>query len=360
MTATDIARLRLHNQLITRPVLENPGDVVRHLGAVQAQDYLASLWAIGLRLPKATEADIEQAITERQMVRTWPMRGTIHYVAPEDVRWMLGLLTPRVIARSAGRYRELELDQQVFARSREVLTQALQGGKALSRNAIYEALGRAGISTASSRGLHILGHLAQQGLICFGPRAGKQPTFVLLDEWVPKSRTLGREEALAELARRYFESHGPATLQDFMWWSGLTAAEAKAGLGAVEGELAQVRLEGSGYWFAQGPRAKGTPPTAHLLPFFDEFLVAYKDRSAALEALYLRQVNAGGGLLNPTVVLEGRVVGTWKRTLKKNAVQVALSLFAPLGKAQIQAIEAAAERYRGFLGLPLLQFSNCF
>lgn len=308
---------------------------------------------MGLRLPQATEAEIEQAIAERQMVRTWPMRGTIHYVAPEDVRWMLRLLTPRVIARSAGRHRQLELDGQVFARSREVLIQALKGGKVLTRKAVYEGLGAAGISTVGTRGLHILGYLAQQGLICFGPRAAKQPTFVLLDEWVPEFRTLGREEALAELTRRYFSSHGPATLQDFVWWSGLTVAEAKVGLEAAKVELTSTALEGATYWFADGSWTKEKSPSAHLLPFFDEFLVAYKGRSAALEPSYVKQVNAGGGLLNPTVVLDGRVVGTWKRTLGKTSVSLTLSLFAPLDKTQIQSIRAAAERYGRFLGLDL-------
>lgn len=352
MTLTDIAHLRLHNQHVTQPLEGGPGDVVRWLGAVQAQDYLASLWAVGLRLPRASEADIEQAIAQREIVRTWPMRGTIHYVAPEDARWMLGLLTPRVIARSAGRYRQLGLDEGVFSKSREVLAKALQDGRPRTRNTLYEALGAAGISTAEGRGLHILGHLAQQGLICFGPRIGKQPSFVLLEEWVPKSKILERDEALAELARRYFRSHGPATLQDFVWWSGLTLADAKVGLGALKAELAQVSVEGSTYWFAEGSWQESSG--SHLLPFFDEFLVAYKDRSAALEPLHTLKINAGGGLLNPTVVLDGRVVGTWKRTLGKDCVEVRLSPFVPLGKSQTHAVRAAAERYGKFVGRPVV------
>lgn len=353
MTQSEIAYRRLHNQLVTRQVFDKPGDGVRHLGAVQAQDYLASLWAVGLRLPQATVADIEQAIADRAMVRTWPMRGTIHYVAPEDVRWMPSLLTPRVITRSAGRYRQLELDEAVFSRSCEVFIRVLQGGKALTRNALYERLEEAGINPKGGRGLHILGHLAQQGLICFGPRAAKQPTFVLLDEWVPESRTLGRDEALAELARRYFSSHGPATLQDFTWWSGLTVADAKVGLEATQAELTSTTVEGATYWFAEGSWTKEKSPSVHLLPFFDEFLVAYKDRSAALEPARVKQVNAGGGLLNPTIVLDGRVVGTWKRTLGKNSVSLTLSLFALLDKAQIRTVHEAAECYGEFLGLPV-------
>lgn len=348
MTLTDIARLRLHNQHVTQQTFDTSGDVVRYLGAVQAQDYLASLWAVGLRLPNATEADIERAIADREIIRTWPMRGTIHYIAPEDARWMLEFLTPRVIARSAGRYRALELDDHVFSHSRRVLEKALQGGKPLTRGAIYKLLEAEGIVTAESRGLHILGHWAQKGLICFGPRAAKQPTFVLLEKWVPKPRSLGREEALAELARRYFSSHGPATLQDFAWWSGLTVADAKVGLELVSSGFAHATLDGVTYWFIE--TTGGISETApQLLPFFDEFLVAYKDRSAVLEPSHTPKVNAGGGLLNPTVVLNGRVVGTWKRTFKKDTVFISLNLFMPLSKAQTQAAHVAAERYGGFV-----------
>jgi hypothetical protein len=200
------------------------------LGAVQAQDYLGALWAIGLRL-RAAETAIEQAIATRSIVRTWSMRGTLHFVAAEDVRWMLGLLAPRSLASSLGRLRALELDQAVFNRSRDLFIAALSGGKQLRREAMLELLASANISPGGQRGIHILGRLAQEGLICFGAREGKQHTFALLEEWVPQAMLrLGpksRDEALAELARRYFTGHGPATLPDFVWWSGLTTSEAR-------------------------------------------------------------------------------------------------------------------------------------
>lgn len=227
MVTSDIAWLRLHAQLLNRHPLSTPVEVVRWLGAVQAQDHLSSLWAIGLRLPKATEADIERAIADREIVRTWPLRGTIHYVAAEDTRWMLELLTPRVVARSAGLYKQFELDETIFARCRVLLTSALQGSRQLVRKEAYRVLEEGGVATGGSRGLHLLGRLALEGLICFGPREGKQPTFVLLAEWVPRPRVLNRNEALAELTQRFCMSHGPATAQDFAWWSGLTVVDAR-------------------------------------------------------------------------------------------------------------------------------------
>lgn len=202
---------RLHNQRIAGAGFKRPGEVVAWMGAVQAQDYLGALWALGLRMKTASEQVIEQAIADRTVVRTWPMRGTLHFVAPEDVRWMLALLTPRVIAGRRARYRQLELDQKAFDRSGDVLTRALEGGRQLTRGALFKTLNSAGIATSGQRGIHILARLAQDGLLCFAAREGKQQTFALLEEWVPPARMLDRDEALAELAGRYFTSHGPAT-----------------------------------------------------------------------------------------------------------------------------------------------------
>src|SRR5436190_12459377 len=249
MTGKEIALQRLVHQQIAQPTFAHPSEVVAWLGAVQAQDYLGALWAVGLRTPGATEQTIEQALAEKTIVRTWPMRGTIHFVAAADVRWMLELLAPRVVQRTRSRRAELGLDEDVIAASAKVIAGALEGGKQLPRNAIYELLEQAKIATASSRGLHILGRLAHDQLICYGARAGKQPTFALLDEWAPHAKSLPHDQALATLAQRYFSGHAPATMQDFMWWSGLTTKEAKAGLAAIEGQLEHTSIDGQEYYF---------------------------------------------------------------------------------------------------------------
>jgi hypothetical protein len=350
MTLQDIVQIRLSNHLLSHPKCETPGAVVRWMGAVQAQDFAGALWAIGLRLPGSTERDVEQALAGQAIVRTWPMRGTLHFVAPEDVRWMLELLTPRVIARSAGRYRQLGLDDATFSRCRDVLEKTLRGSRRLSRKAIYQVLEAAGISTGGQRGLHILGWLAQKGVICFGPRDGKQPTFALLEEWVPAARRLDREAALAELARRYFTSHGPATLRDFVWWSGLTVGDAKVGLRSVESELERAEIGRQEVWFSpprRGPRAR--PVGVHLLPVYDEYAVAYRDRDAILDRAHAGP--AKNGISGPVVLAGGRIVGTWRRTLKKHTVGVTPSLFAPLGEGGERALAAATKRYAAFLGL---------
>jgi winged helix DNA-binding protein len=352
MTGSDIARLRLHNQRIAYSTVEKPGDVVAWLGAVQAQDYLGALWAIGLRLRNAVEADVERAIADRTIIRTWPMRGTLHFVAAADIRWMLELLTPRVVANNAQRLlRQFDLDEGSFARSKDLLARALQGGRRLTRNATYDVLEGGGVSTASQRGLHILGRLAQDGFICFGAREGKQQTFALLDEWAPNARRVARDESLAEIAKRYFTSHGPATLQDFAWWSGLTTADATAGLEMAKRFLAQETINGQTYWLAlSAPATKDSSPTAYLLPAYDEYTVAYKDRSAALNPTYAKQANSGNGIFYPTIVVDGQVVGTWKRTLKKDTLAISPSPFEKLKRAETRAIAEAANHYGKFLG----------
>lgn len=352
MTSPDIARSRLHNQRIAGAAFEKPGDVVAWMGAVQAQDYLGALWAIGLRMRNAVEANIEQALANRTIIRTWPMRGTLHFVAAVDIRWMLDLLTPRIVANNAQRLlRQFDLDEAVFARSKELFARALQGGRSLTRNAIYDVLEAGGVSTASQRGLHILGRLAQDGVICFGAREGKQQTFALLDEWAPAARRMARDESLAELAKRYFTSHGPATLQDFAWWSGLTMADAQDGFEMAKRFLAKEAINGQTYWLASSmPAAKDSAPTAYLLPAYDEYTVAYKDRSAALDPKYAKLPNYGHGIFNPTIVVDGQVVGTWKRTFKKDSLAITPSPFAKFNRAETRAIAEAASRYGKFLG----------
>ncbi len=354
MTRLNIVRQRLYNQHIAGTAFGRPGDVVQWLGAVQAQDYLGSLWAIGLRMQNATEQVIEKAQPDRTIIRTWPMRGTLHWVPASDVRWMLKLLTPRVVAGSTRRLQQhFDLDEAVFARSRKVFERALQGGKQLSRNAMYQALEAAHISAAGGRGLQIVWRLAQEGLVCFGAREGKQPTFVLLDEWVPNAKSMERDEALAELARRYFTGHGPATVQDFMWWSGLAATDALAGLEMVKPHLAQEVMGGRTYWFSSSTStAQEASPTAYLLPAYDEYTVAYKDRSAVLDPSYARRADSGYGIASPTMVLDGQVVGTWKRTLKKGSVVITPNPFTRLKKAEERAFAVAARQYGAFLGLP--------
>ncbi len=342
--------MRLLNQQLVLPRFTTPVELVRWFGAVQAQDYVGSLWAVGQRLPSAVESDVEDAIASRAIVRTWPMRGTLNFVAAEDARWMLRLLTPRVIAGSAGRCRQLELDAGALARSGKILGRALDGGRTLTRPQAYAALERGGVSPAGQRGAHVIGHLAQQGLICFGPRKEGQQTFVLFEDWVPRSPDVSREAALAAVATRYFASHGPATLQDFAWWSGLRVADAQAGIAEAGAQLVRETHDGRSYWAASATSdGQWRRPVAALLPPWDEYLVAYRGRESALGHLPAKDrltMIVGNSL----VIIDGRVRGTWKRTLTASAVKVTIQFWGRATDGDRRAVTKAAVLYGRFLG----------
>ena len=350
MTNREIVSRRLSNQHLQGNPFASAAEVVRDFGAVQAQDYRGGLWAVGLRTRGADEAAIERAIADGSIVRTWPMRGTLHLVAAGDVHWMLPLLTPRVAARTAGRRRQLGLDPSLFPVCRRLFEKALRGGGRRTRDEMYGLLRAKGVSPDGQRGIHILQQLAQDGVLCFGPRQGKQQTFVLLDEWVPRSRPRPRDEALADLALRYFISHGPATVRDFAWWSGLSLADAGKGLDFSGPQLEHDSAGGQDFW---GPRTRPVPAggrgaAALLLPPFDEFLVAYKGRGAVLDPAHARHLPS---LLSPTIAVKGRILGTWTKTLAKDSVIVLPRCFERPTPAELRQIAEAARRYGAFLGL---------
>jgi hypothetical protein len=353
MTAGAIAHHRLRNLQIALATCKQAGEVLLSLGAVQAQDYASALWAMGLRLPQATETDIEQAIADRTIVRTWLMRGTLHFVAAADINWMLKFLTPRTIAQAARRNQQLELDETTFIRCEKVFVRALQGGNQLTREEMFALLQRDRIAVHSQRGYHILWRLAQESILCFGTRQGKRQTFALLDEWVPRGPSLETDAALTELALRYFCGHGPATLADFVGWAGLKVSEARAGIEMASSRLARETIEGKVYWMPPGsPALHLNSSSVYLLPGFDEYILGYQDRSASLDAQYAQRIVPGGnGIFLPTIVSNGRVVGTWKRVLKKKSLAIIASPFRALTKTEKRSCDVAAERYGRFLDL---------
>jgi hypothetical protein len=352
MKARELGPYRLLNLHVAAPSAATAGERVAALGAMQAQDYTSGLWSIGLRLPGAALEHVQEAIADRSVVRSWPLRGTLHFVAAADLRWILELLSARVISAAAKRHRELELDATVMAKAEKALVAALSGGKQLTRNAIDDVLARAKIPGSSQRRYHILWRLSLEQLLCFGVPVGKQPTFTLLDEWIPRAKPLDREHAVVELASRYFTSHGPATQQDLMRWAGMTSAEAKLGLAGAAKKLERVALDGVDYWMPAKQRelvaaARGT----FLLPGFDEFILGYKDRTAILATEHAPKIVPGNnGVFRPTIVHDGRVIGTWSAVAGKQSVRVNVVGFAPLTKTQQRSLESAAASYAAFLG----------
>ncbi len=352
---TTLAQQRLFNQRIAGEHCQQPEDVVRWMGALQAQAYHESLWAVGARMQAPSVATVEQAISDRKILRTWPMRGTLHMVPAEDARWMLQLSAARMVQGDQRRLAQLALDQATVERAKQLLHDALTGGKRLARPDVMHLFEGAGISTTGQRGYHLLWHCAQTGLICVGPMEGKQQTFVLLDEWVPHSRHYARDEALAVLAGRFFTSRGPATVHDLAWWAGLTKADANVGLRGASSRLIATSNDGQTYWTGtESPdNTAGAAFHAGLLPGFDEYLLGYQDRSALLATAHAPYIVPGNnGIFLPMVIVDGQVAGTWKRVLRKTAVDLQLTLFTPVADVAKQVL-APATRYAAFLGLPL-------
>lgn len=348
MSVAKIIQKRLNNQWLASSPAQTSAEVVSRLLAVQAQDYLGSLWGIGQRLPMSTQTTVEASIANGSIIRTWPMRGTLHFVSQEDARWLISFLAPRVLSKTKSIYRNAGLDEHVFKKSIRVVMKALEKHPALTRDELYKHLEQAKISTSESRGLHITGYLAIQGLICFGPRQGKQHTFVSMERWLRPATSLPADEHLPTLALRYFRGHGPATVHDLAWWAGITLTEARQAIAAAGSSLTSHKVKDEEYFTDtsnQIPPAKGT--ALNLLPAFDEFTVAYKDRSLMLAADQHHRHSME--VLSPVVSVNGRLIGTWTRTLSRNGLVIQLNPFSKLPQTQLTKIKELAKRYAQFL-----------
>jgi hypothetical protein len=337
---------------LTGTPLATPADAVSWLGAVQAQEYGDAKWALALRTRRTSGDEIERAFTAGTILRTHVLRPTWHFVTPADIRWMLALTGPRISRAMASYHRNFQLDSAVFKKSEKVMASALRGGVQLTRQELKTALQRSGVNAEGAQRLAFLTIQAEcDAVICSGARRGKQFTYALFDERVPAAPTLSREDALAELTRRYFTSHGPAQLHDFMWWSGLTVADARAGLDMAARELASDTFDGRTYWSAaKTVRPLAKPQPAHLLGLYDEYLIAYKDRSAAQDLSPRTRATEWDAFSAP-VVVGGRVVAGWKKKVAGERIVATVSPLRPLGREDKRAIEDAAERYAAFAGL---------
>jgi hypothetical protein len=349
-----IVRRRLRTQRLTGASFARPEDVVGWFGAVQAQDYGPAKWSLGRRAGRATDAAVERAFAAGAILRTHVLRPTWHFVLPADIRWLLTATAPRVQARSAYRYRELGLDGDTLRRTESLLVAALRGGNELTRAEAAAMLTAAGVSVEGQRLPYILSNAELEALICSGPRRGKQHTYVLLEDRAPDALELCRDDALAELARRYFTSHGPATAKDFATWASLTLAEVRLSLDAAGSALRREDRDGVALWSGAAgtlrPRAPGSP-AVHLVQGYDEYLMGYSETKHVLARPGTTWSPAGRPVFNLVILLDGRVAGFWQRTVKKDEVVVRAELLEPFDEAQRLALEAEAARYGAFLGL---------
>ena len=365
LTSAQVRAARVAALLLDSPAPRTPVDVATWCGALQAQDASSGHWSLGVRCAGRTETDILAAFERGEVIRTWPMRGTIHIVPGADISWMLNLTAGRALAVALRRREQLGLTAGDGDRAANVLDQALAGRECRTRAESLAILEDAGIDTSGPRAYHLLSYIAHIGVICIGPQRGSDQTFVRISDWAPKQVQLDRNDALAELFYRFVRSHGPVPLRDFVGWTGLTLGDARAAAAANVGRVESIATESGEMWASHELAAtiRADELGAHellALPGFDEFILGYKDRSLQIpEGAFERIVPGNNGVFRATLVEQGAVFATWKRTVRKSAVAIEVEPFAPMSARKQRAAERAFAPYSHFIGMPVeVQFAS--
>jgi winged helix DNA-binding protein len=349
MNQTDIAITRLNSQQIAGSKLSTANEIVSWMGAMQAQDFNMAKWAIGIRSKNLTEQSIDAAIDSGEIIRTHVLRPTWHIISAQDIYWMIELTGPRILSSMKGRNKQLELSPSVFKKANKIIEQALTGHKNLTRKELINKLNKAKIETDDNRGSHILINAELEKIICSGKMKAKQITYALLNERVEKPKPIKKDEALFKLASKYFQSHFPATLTDFCWWSGLSITDAKQALESIKENFIAEKINGQDYWISNSFfDAKKMKESVFLLPAFDEFLISYKDRSAAIILEHQSKAFSSNGIFWPTILMNGKVEGLWKREIKKDKIIVE-SYFFDNDRVAEHLLKDATKKFGNFL-----------
>ncbi len=358
MNSDKLVQLRLSNHHISYENSKTAKEIVARMGAIQAQDYNMAKWAVGIRLPGSTDRIVEESIDKGDVIRTHLLRPTWHLVSADDIYWMLELTAPHIKASMRSRNKQLGLTDDIFARCNDILENALSGGRYLTRGELEVELAgeiaNAKTTTEGSRLSHILMQAELDGIICSGPRRGKMITYALLSERVPETEPLPRAEAVLKLASRYFTSHGPATLQDFVWWSGLSVTEARPALGSLGPDFISEKMGSQTYWFPDSGEdsvsTERSENSVHLLPAFDELIISYRDRSAFLPSEDHSKAISNNGMFRSVILVNGKVAGIWNRSVKKDKVIIEPQFFQSPDEDTMKLLEDAATGYGQFLG----------
>lgn len=347
----DIPSLRLSNQHLTGNKFDDVGDLVDYFGALQSQDFPAAKWSLGLRLKNTTNLDIENAYNEGKILRTHILRPTWHFISPQNLVWIQKLTSSRVKQLMGHYNNKLDLTPKIFTKSNAVITKALQNHNYLTRQELRKALEGVGIKADLQRLAHLMIWAELEGLITSGPLRGKQFTYALVDERIARTKNPSREEALARLTLKYFQSHGPAQLKDFAWWSGLTTKEAGVGISLVESKLVPISLNGKAYWFLKGTgNIEKKIKKIFLLSVYDEYFIGITDRSDILDKEYRSSLPIGNALLTSLLIIDGKVEGTWKRKINKNRIEFKIYPFKTINLTVKKAVEKEAADYAKFFG----------
>lgn len=346
----NILQQRIINQQLAGTTLKSPKEIVSWMGAIQAQDYAMSKWAVGVRLPNSTDESIEAAINKGEIIRTHVMRPTWHLVSPTDVRWMLALSAPHLRNSLKSVHKTMGLTDQLFKRTNSIIEKSLSRNGNMTRVELVSALNKNRIKPDNLQMIHIMFNAELNATVCNGPMRGRQFTYALLNERVPPTKPLSREESLTQLALRYFSSHGPATIQDFTWWSGLPATDAKNGLELIKSKLVSEKIGDQIYWSTEISTKGFMIKPIYFLPSYDEFMISYKDRSFSLPSKFTESAITGNGIFRPIIVVDGQVIGTWAREVIKDRVAFEPKFFRSALKLKKKEMMEALQPYKDFLG----------
>jgi hypothetical protein len=351
MTHQEIANYRLASQKLLKANSNTPQEIVRHLGAIQAQDYAMAKWAIGSRC-NATEKEIEEAINSGKIIRTHILRPTWHFVSADDIYWMLDVSGPQVKRIILSETKKYGYDEKEFERINSNIEKILAGNNHLTREEIIQELNIKKVSGEYYLSpVLIMMYAELTGLVCNGKMKGKQITYALLEEKVSRPQSkLTKEEGLAKLAKRYFESHGPATLLDFSWWSGFPPTTARSAINSIESELNSVEIDNQKYYFGTNfTGADNFCESVHFLPAFDEILISYKTRETSILLEHQSKAFTNNGIFKPIILENGKVIGTWKRTIKKDHVKIETQFFSPLDDSKKDLLFEAVKPFENYL-----------
>ena len=347
-----IPNIRLQNQQLLNPLFCQPKELVSWLGAMQAQNYSMVKWAVGMRLKSATIQTVEEALRKGEILRTHVMRPTWHLVAAEDIRWMLKLSAGRIISanESYAKGHDLEISEELYTKSHNLLEKILCGKKSLTRQEIAEHFNRSGIVADNHRMTRFMARAEQVGIVCSGEDKGSKCTYALLEERVPPMPELTKDESLARLARSYFRSHAPAVLQDFVWWSGLPITDARQAIYLIDSELTAEEWNGQTWYIHDICRTRGKlSGHIHLLPSYDEYLLGYKDRTDVLPLEHYSKAFTNNGLFFPIVLHNGQVIGNWDKSVKKKSVDLKYSWFRQVADMNEETLERERQKFTRFL-----------
>jgi hypothetical protein len=347
----DISGIRFRNQQLSDSKFNSVNDIAYWMGAMQAQDFNMSKWAFGIRLNDPKISAVNNAIDSGEIIRSHLLRPTWHYVSAADIYWILELTAPRIKSTLKSRDKQLGLTEDVFRKSNSVILKSLRDNNHLTRHEIVSNLVTANIAVDDNRASHLLYRAETEGIICSGKLKDLKQTYTLLQEWVPHKKTLYRDEALKELALRYFTSHGPATLQDFNWWSGFTIKDSRLALESVKSDLCSDIIDNNTYWFACNTvSSEVNTGEVFLLPAFDEYIISYRDRTASLRLVNHKKAVSNNGIFYPVIVRNGQVIGTWKHSLKKDLVNFETNIFENNGFEMDAKSLKAFDNFAAFLG----------